>query len=328
MPDSSRMSRMSRSMKQFGRWARGLEGLDPTPRKIRVDRETRKILDCDSTLLDWPQQNLKGKGPERGTEIELEIIPDQISTLQWLVAYAFYKHPFALKESDGGTTLQTDDIKALGRLAAHPYHEYLFGSTFRDEGTQRGDSKSRDAALTQLTRIAQELQAWDLYRRGQTDQPPPIIREVARRERIENLLRGLPKNRPSVLDLPPELRWQLYIDKPDHGGAARNSPSNPGALYDKRSGEFERLPGNQESMELLIRVLAEKKRQNLMNSKMDSDTYTQVTNRGTGVRDKRLARRSAHRSIPSIKSAIQEGDRFCGRGSHRSGRWCATNPWQ
>jgi hypothetical protein len=59
-----------------------------------------------------------------------------------------------------------------------------------------------------------------------------------------------------------------------------------------------------------------------------TDTYTQVMEQPNAAQGKRPLRPPEHRSSPSIKSAIPEGDRFCGRGNPQSGRWCATNPGQ
>jgi len=57
-------------------------------------------------------------------------------------------------------------------------------------------------------------------------------------------------------------------------------------------------------------------------------TYTQIIKQKTDVRDERLRGWSERVSSPSIRSAIREGDRFCGRGSPQSGQSCATNLWQ
>jgi hypothetical protein len=55
-------------------------------------------------------------------------------------------------------------------------------------------------------------------------------------------------------------------------------------------------------------------------SPIEPDTYTQVMAEGIAAQDVRQLRRSEHRSSLSIRSAIPEEDRSCGRGSRQSGR--------
>lgn len=58
-----------------------------------------------------------------------------------------------------------------------------------------------------------------------------------------------------------------------------------------------------------------------------ADIYTQIMKEERKAQDERLARPSGYTSTPAIRSAILEGHHTCGRGSLRSGQWCATSPW-
>src|SRR6266700_6712043 len=60
-----------------------------------------------------------------------------------------------------------------------------------------------------------------------------------------------------------------------------------------------------------------------LRSLVRADTYTEVRKKERTGRDERLPRRSECTSIPAIKSAIPEVDRFYGRGSHQNGQGCA-----